>query len=189
MPDLEAYIYKWSPGGVTALPPPAVRPCAGCTGRDAVVPAGNAVAARVLARLAELTGEASYRASSALLWSAASADIDRRPAAFSEWLLALELLSGAQEIVIVAPAGAPRAAFGPMLAPLRRQLVTARVLALAVEGEHQARVAEVVTLAGNKPATAGQVTAFVCEDRVCRLPTTDPLTFAGQLSIARGPRR
>ena len=156
---------------------------------DAVVPAGNAVAARVLARLAELTGEASYRASSALLWSGASADIDRRPAAFSEWLLALELLSGAQEIVIVAPAGALHAVFEPMLAPLRRQLVTARVLALVVEGEHQARTAEVVTLAGNKPAAAGEVTAYVCEDRVCRLPTTDPIAFAAQLSIARAASR
>jgi len=104
-------------------------------------------------------------------------------------LLALELLSGAQEIVIVAPAGALHAVFEPMLAPLRRQLVTARVLALVVEGEHQARTAEVVTLAGNKPAAAGEVTAYVCEDRVCRLPTTDPIAFAAQLSIARAASR
>ena len=151
------------------------------------MPAGNAVTSRVLSRLAELTGKPAPRAQAAALMSWASEGLERSPAAFSEWLLALELGPGAQEIVIVAPEGASREALAPMLAPLRRQLMTARVLALVYEGEHQDRTADWVELVENKTAQGGEVTAYVCEDRVCQLPTRDPEVFASQLSIAAKP--
>ena len=63
--------------------------------------------------------------------------------------------------------------------------MTARVLVLVYEGDHQASTAELVSLVSNKTARGGAVTAYVCEDRVCQRPTTDPAMFASQLSIAR----
>ena len=101
--------------------------------------------------------------------------------------MALELRSGAQEIVVVAPEAASPEALAPMLAPLRRQLMTARVLALVYEGDHQAKTAQWIELVANKTAQGGEVTAYVCEDRVCQRPTSDPEVFASQLSIARKP--
>ena len=71
-----------------------------------------------------------------------------------------------------------------MLAPLRRNLVTARVLAATFEGERQEQLAEIVTLVERKPARGGNVTAYICEARVCQLPTTDPAVLASQLGIA-----
>jgi uncharacterized protein YyaL (SSP411 family) len=154
--------------------------------RDGAVPAGNAVAASVLLRLSELTGDAAYATRALELLAAFSAELERSPSAFGEMLLAFELRSGAKEIVVVAPDQAAPDALADMLAPLRRNLVTARVLATTFEGERQARTVEVVSLAARKRARDGRVTAYVCEARVCQLPTTDPAVFAGQLSIPEG---
>jgi uncharacterized protein YyaL (SSP411 family) len=156
--------------------------------RDDAVPAGNAVATSVLLRLAELTGDTSHSERATALLSGISAELERSPAAFAELLLALELRSGGKEIVVVGPESAGREALGEMLAPLRRHLVTARVLATTFEGERQHRTAELVSLAARKPARGGAVTAYVCEARVCQQPTTDPAAFARQLSLDTGPR-
>ncbi|MEE2664142.1 MAG: thioredoxin domain-containing protein [Myxococcota bacterium] len=154
--------------------------------RDGAVPSGNAVAASVLLRLSELTGDAAYAERAMTLLAGFSAELDRRPSAFGEMLLSFELRSGTKEIVVVAPDLAGRDVLANMLAPLRRNLVTARVLATTFEGERQARTAEVVSLAERKPARDGRVTAYVCEKRVCQFPTTDPAEFARQLSIRPG---
>jgi len=151
--------------------------------RDGALPAGNAVAASVLMRLSELTGDAAYAERAMSLLAAFSAELDRRPSAFGEMLLALEFRSGAKEIVVIAPDTAESDLLAKMLAPLRRNLVTARVLATTFEGERQARTVEVVSLAERKSALEGRVTAYVCEDRVCQFPTNDPAAFARQLSI------
>jgi len=151
--------------------------------RDGALPAGNAVAASVLWRLAELTGDASSADRATRLLASFAAELEASPSAFGELLLAFELRSGAKEIVLVGPEGGDAAVLAPMLAPLRRNFVTARVLAATFEGERQARLAEIVTLVERKPARAGKVTAYVCEARVCQLPTTDPAVLARQLGI------
>ena len=46
-------------------------------------------------------------------------------------------------------------------------------------------VARLVPLVADKVAVGGEPTAYVCERRVCALPTTDPAVFARQIARVR----
>ena len=49
------------------------------------------------------------------------------------------------------------------------------------EGDELADHAGVIPLLDQKRAIKNQPTAYVCENRICELPTSDPDTFAQQL--------
>jgi uncharacterized protein YyaL (SSP411 family) len=152
-------------------------------GQDGAVPSGNSVAARNLLRLAELTGEGHYRERAEMLFAAFHEMLTRAPTALSEMLLALDFhLEATKEIIVLRPAsrGDPAA----MLAPLRSSHLPNRILAVATEGDDLSAQSETVPLLVGKIAREGKVTAYVCENRVCNRPTTDPEVFAGQIRTA-----
>jgi uncharacterized protein YyaL (SSP411 family) len=146
---------------------------------DGARPSGNSVTALNLLRLGEITGDDTYRESADRLVRGLSERLKSSPAGLTELLLALEFRRArVQEIVITTPdAGAAE----PFLAHLRQRFAPHQVLIVAEE----ARLAELeksVSLLEGKVALEGKATAYVCENRVCQLPTTDPETFAGQLA-------
>jgi hypothetical protein len=47
--------------------------------------------------------------------------------------------------------------------------------------------AALVPLVEGKFARDGVATAYVCENRICELPTTDPAVFARQIRATRQP--
>jgi uncharacterized protein YyaL (SSP411 family) len=49
-------------------------------------------------------------------------------------------------------------------------------------GTEQQRLTALVPLVGDKVPQHGRATAYVCENRVCALPTSDPEIFARQLA-------
>jgi uncharacterized protein YyaL (SSP411 family) len=61
-----------------------------------------------------------------------------------------------------------------------------RILAVAPASEVDA-LAETVPLFAEKRALQDQVTAYVCENRVCELPARDPALFGEQLRRAAHP--
>ena len=52
---------------------------------------------------------------------------------------------------------------------------------LALLGRRGIPPAAAVPLLAGKVAQDGKVTAYVCENRVCQRPTTDPEIFAAQI--------
>ncbi len=68
-----------------------------------------------------------------------------------------------------------------MLTPLRETYLPNRILAVVTEGEDLEAHAQLVPLVTGKRARQGRVTAYVCEDRMCELPTSDPEVFAKQI--------
>ena len=72
----------------------------------------------------------------------------------------------------------------PLLAKLRATFLPNRVLTVAVEGADLAAQSQVVPLLEGKVARKGEATAYVCERRICKLPTSDPEVFA---RLLRGP--
>jgi uncharacterized protein YyaL (SSP411 family) len=148
--------------------------------RDGAVPSGNSIAALNLLRLTEFTGDDAHLARAMLLFSALETRFSAQPSAFGELLLALDYhWDATKEVVIVAPAS--RDAVPEMLAPLRRVFSPNRIVALVTQGVDLDAHAELVPLVGGKRAIAGKVTAYVCENRVCAYPTSDPKTFERQL--------
>jgi uncharacterized protein YyaL (SSP411 family) len=147
---------------------------------DGALPSGNSVAALNLLRLADLTFDPAYRQRAVQLFSAQTA-FQETPAAFGELLLALEYLHDTpKEIVIVRPASAA-GDLNAMLAPLRRSFVPNRVLAVVPEGDGLDEHAALAPLVKGRRAREEQVTAYVCENRVCERPTADPEVFARQI--------
>ena len=143
---------------------------------DGVIPAGNSVAALNLLRLAELTGDESFRTRALEVLSAFASRIQAMPALLGalDWSLDQPL-----EVVVVRP----RDDGGePLLRVLRRAFLPDAVRAIAVEGENLDAQSRSVSLLEGKRALGGKTTAYVCRKRVCDLPTAEPLVFARQLA-------
>jgi uncharacterized protein YyaL (SSP411 family) len=151
---------------------------------DGPTPSGNAVAAENLLRLAEFTGHDGRRAEADAVLRALAPRLERAPADVPALCGVLESrLDRAKEIVIVQPPAGGGS--GELLAVVRRTYLPNRVLTVAREGEETKRQARIIPLVGDKRALGGAATAYVCEERVCRLPTSDPVVLAAQLAAVR----
>ncbi|MCB1062196.1 MAG: thioredoxin domain-containing protein, partial [Verrucomicrobiae bacterium] len=103
------------------------------------------------------------------------------PTALAEMLLAVDhRLAAPKEVVLVAAAS--RAELAPFVAELRGHFVPGNHLVMAVEGADLDAQAALVPFARERRALDGKATAYVCENRVCELPTHDAKAFAVQLS-------
>ena len=154
---------------------------------DGAEPSGNSVEALNLLRLHALTTEERFRAAADRTLAVFGDRLAVAPAALSEMLLALDWrLDRPLEIVLVAePGGA-----GPLLAPLRRSFLPNRVVVQATTRPDRGSVPDdlalLVPVASGKEALGGQATAYVCENRTCRLPVTDPDAFERQIAAPPG---
>ncbi len=148
---------------------------------DGAEPSGNAVHALNLLRLHDFTTDDAYRRRAERTLAVLGGAAARAPLGSSEFMLALDYrLDTPKEIVVVAPH--TRAEAAPFLEALGARFVPNRVLTV-VAGRHG--VAELVPLVADKVPVGGAATAYVCERRVCDLPTTDPAVFARQIARVR----
>ena len=69
----------------------------------------------------------------------------------------------------------------PFLDELRGTFLPNRILAVVAEGDELDSHTDVIPLLEGKVARDGRSTAYVCENRICDLPTTDPAVFATQI--------
>jgi uncharacterized protein YyaL (SSP411 family) len=113
-----------------------------------------------------------------------SAQAARAPLALTYLWVAADFLEGRrQEVVIAGRPGAEDTQ--ALLAAVRHPFLPRKVVLLADGGEGQRWLAEGLEfLRGVKPER-GRATAFVCEDYVCQLPTTDAATVTRQLKERR----
>jgi uncharacterized protein len=150
---------------------------------DGAEPSGNSVQALNLLRLHELTTDDRYRRRAERALATFGGRMAEAPAALSEMLLASDFqLDVPKEVVIVARSSRDDAA--PLLAKLRSAFVPNRVLVVATEGEDLKAQSRLVPLLEGKLSRKGAATAYVCERRVCQLPTSDPEVFARQIRKA-----
>jgi len=145
--------------------------------RDRAEPSGNSIAAMNLLRLHELTTNDRYAAAAERIFICFSRKIGGSP----QMLVALDFHMGsAKEIILVTPRTRDEAE--PFLSILRGRYLPNRVLAVVAEGPGLEAQAELIPLLEGKVARKGRPTAYVCEQGLCKLPTTDPEVFARQLT-------
>ncbi len=148
---------------------------------DGAEPSGNAVAAHNLLRLAEWTLNADYRQRAQRCFKAFASELNQRPTSMPRLLSALDFsLDRPKEIAIVK--ASPDDTVEPFLAQLRRHFLPNRVVSIVTQGDELATHQQVVPWLEAKRAIKGKVTAYVCEQHVCALPTADPDIFAKQLA-------
>ena len=143
---------------------------------DSAEPAASSIAARNLLRLAELTGDETFRQKAEKTFSAFAQSIRERPGAIPQLLTALDQsLSAPQQIVI---AGDPQSAdTRELLRTVHQTFLPHRVLFLApnqpsntIPPALQKRFSEIE---GMRPVN-GKAAAYLCENFTCKAPITDP---------------
>ena len=126
------------------------------------MPTGNSVMALTFLRLHSLTGEASYREKAIKTVGSYKTQLERHPQAFAYFLVAIDYLKGpSREIVIAGPDPEP------LLRVIRRRFLPNGVVARA---DGKARI----PLLEGRTAVKGKAAAYVCENRTCKMPVTDP---------------
>ncbi|MEC8952621.1 MAG: thioredoxin domain-containing protein, partial [Acidobacteriota bacterium] len=155
-------------------------------GYDGAEPSGNSVQLLNLMRLHEFTTDDTYRQRAEKTLRAFSTPLQQSPAALSEMLLAIDFRADTPKEIIIVSADTPSAA-EPFLAKFRTTFLPNRILSVVVENDQFDRHASLIPLIEGKFARDGRTTAYVCENRICDLPTTDPSVFAAQLLATRTP--
>lgn len=143
---------------------------------DGARPTGNSAAAMNLLRLAEFTSEHGYREAAEKTLSAFARPMRR--GSLPKMTAALDYaLDKPREVVIVAP---DKASAKGLIDALRTTYLPNRVV-IPMIGKDTVDKA-LVPLVEAKVAPDGKATAYVCEAGRCERPTSDPKTFAAQLS-------
>jgi len=132
-------------------------------------------------RLHELTTNDRYRQLAEEGLRALGGSIAGAPLAVPKLLAALDFqLDRAKTVVIVEPEDGTGA--DALEAVVARTFAPNRALAIVPTGAAQRRLTALVPLVADKIAQGGRATAYVCENRVCAVPTSDPEVLARQLS-------
>ena len=139
--------------------------------QDGAVPSGGAMAATVLLRLAEYTGEGRYADAAEGALAPLQAAMARAPLALAHWLAALDFMfAPPQGLAIV---GADR---GPLLDVARARYRPNLVVAAGPSAEDHA-----IALLEGREALGGRATAYLCQRFSCERPVSSPEDLAALL--------
>jgi len=148
---------------------------------DGAEPSPNSVAALNLLRLAQMTGRKEFRETAERAFGAFSARLEQAPSAMPQMLVALDYhLSKPKQIVIAGKIGEPGTE--SMLKVARAPFIPNKILLLADGGPGQKKLGESLEFLKTVKAIDGKATAYVCENYVCQLPTSDPEVMAKLLA-------
>jgi len=132
---------------------------------DGAEPSGNSIAVRLLLRLALLADRSDFQEAAEQTLTLFAQRIHRLPHAVPEMLCALDFALGKPKQIVIA--GEPAVTdTQTLLRVVRRRYLPNRIVMLA-------RDQKIPRLMMDEKATA-----YVCVDRTCRLPTTEPEELA-----------
>jgi len=148
-------------------------------GFDGAEMAGNSVAAEVLVRLAGFTGDAELASKAAATFAYHARRLAGNAWAMPRLLAAMDIAEyPPRHVVIVGERDA--ADTHALCAVAAAQAAFSDELLVVEEGSRPAWQ-ELAPFAAQLPLRDGHATAYVCVDRSCRLPVTDPAALAEQL--------
>ena len=150
---------------------------------DGAEPSGNSMAALLLLRLAEFTGNDRYQQAAEKTLALFAEPLHKAPYAVPQMLCALDYALGKpKEIVIVVPPGQEDAPdTRAMLSAVYERYLPNKILVRA-----DAKSAQVLKFVSEYKPIDGKATAYVCVNRACQLPTTDVSKMVELLAVGRG---
>ncbi len=138
---------------------------------DGALPSARSVAALVLLRLGRLMMNESFESQGRAVLAASSQSLSRAPTAHTQMLMALDFALGPSKEIVVAGA-ADMQATGTLLAAVRRHYVPRSVVALHPPSD--GAIEALVPFLKKQTMRDGKPTVYVCENYVCKLPTSEP---------------
>lgn len=140
---------------------------------DGALPSGNSVACLNLIRLAHMTGDIRYEQKAAQLIRSFANDVSRAPSGCTQLMSALDFAVGPScEVILV---GDPdKADTKRMMEVLRSRFVPRKVVLLHSSLAQRRGTRSLGAFAQGLASEGGKATAYVCCNRVCNQPTTDP---------------
>ncbi|MCC6350402.1 MAG: thioredoxin domain-containing protein [Candidatus Eisenbacteria bacterium] len=147
-------------------------------GFDGAEMAGNSVAAGNLVRLSALGERRDWRLKSRRLLDYYSRRLSGNAWAMPQMLVAMDLAAHPSRHVVVA--GEPSPGRDALLAAARARFRPFDDL-LVVDDASRERLSRLAPFAATLAPKDGRATGYVCVDRACRLPVTEPEAFAAQL--------
>ncbi len=148
---------------------------------DGAEPSPNSVAVLNLLRLAEMLDQKEFRGMAEKTLAAFGPRLAQAPSAMPQMMVAFEFhLAKPKQIII---AGKPDAADAQaMLRAVHQPFIPNKILLLADGGKGQVFLGQQLEFIKAVKALEGKATAYVCENYVCQLPTTDVATMKSQLT-------
>lgn len=132
--------------------------------QDGAMPSGGSVAAMVLAKLGEYTGESRYSEAALAAVAGMGEQMAQAPLGFAAWLSALDfIVSPPSELAIVGPDPLP------MLALVRATYRPNLLVAAKAEDEDSG-----IALLTGRDSIDGYTTAYLCRQFACERPVTTP---------------
>ena len=139
---------------------------------DGAEPSPNSVSAMNLLRLSQITSDSALHERAVKTIAAVSEQLARFPAALPQMLCALDAsLAKPRQIIIAGPRES--AATRALLREIHAHYVPGKLLLLADGGPGQQWLGERLDFLKTVAPISGEPAAYVCENFVCQLPTTD----------------
>jgi uncharacterized protein len=150
---------------------------------DGAEPSPNSIAALNLQRLTSFSDTASYAEKPRLIFLQLGRQLTSSPSATPQMLIAIDAhLYKAKQIVIAGDPG--KKDTQALLKAIREAYLPHKVVLLADGAEHQDYLAQELAFLKDVRPMDGKATAYVCENFVCQLPTTDVAVMMKQLGIS-----
>ena len=147
---------------------------------DGAEPSPNSVAAMNLLRLAQITDLAACKEKAEKLFAASARRLEEAPEAVPQLVAALEFrLSKPRQIIIVGERD--REDTRALLQIVRERFLPNKVLLLVDGDQTRSQLAHWLPIVQGMKPVRGKATAYICENYVCKLPTTDPREVASML--------
>jgi uncharacterized protein len=148
---------------------------------DGAEPSPNSVAALNLLRISQMTDRQEWKNKAETIFRVFARRLEASPEAVPQLAVALDFsLSKPKQIII---AGNPQAAdTRALLRLVHERFIPNKILLLADGGQAQKQLAQWLPFLQGVVPLKGQATAYICENYVCKLPTSDPQEVARLLS-------
>jgi uncharacterized protein YyaL (SSP411 family) len=147
--------------------------------QDGAVPSGTSVAAWNLLRLGRITGREDLAEIGERLIRTRMDQIGQYPSAYAQFLIALDFALGPSSAIVLAPAGngvEPK----NLLEVLRPRFLPRTVFLKYRPGDGE--LERLAPQVGGKGPVNGRAAAYVCRNRTCLAPVTDPADLEKELS-------
>jgi len=140
---------------------------------DGAIPSGNSVAGLDLLRLGRLTMEKDFEKKAETLFASFSHSIRQNPEAYPQMLAALDFALGPSREIVIAGEESERETEA-FLAAIYSRFIPNKVTALhPSEKERAASIEALAPFIKNQLSVNHRSTVYVCENYVCRFPTTE----------------